>query len=174
LEVVLKKTKHIMIGLVGLILVLTTGVGIAQEPQTLSRAVLKIDRLTSGESFNIINSGFASLEGFSGIGANLFRKLIAIDFTAPLTGQKISEMLSLLGYPGKLESVDVISEKESFAYLEYKRTGSGSCGGGSCGVTPPPSSSQNNKSQPEKSLPQTGGSCCSLPVTEASQSTQDL
>jgi uncharacterized membrane protein YgcG len=135
LEDILKKTQYIIISLVGLILVLTTGLVVAQESQAkpISRAVLKIDRLTGGESFAKINSGFTPLEGYSGIGANLFRKLIAIDFTEPLTSQKISDMLSLMGYPGKLESVDIISEQESFAYIESKRSGFGSCGGGGTG-----------------------------------------
>ncbi len=170
------KKKHIILGLTGLILVLTTGLVLAEKPntKTLNRAVVKIDSLSCGGCFSTINDGLAPLEGYSGMGANLFRKLIAIDFTAPLTAEEISQTLSKVGYPGKLQSVDAISEKESFAYIDSKRSGSAYGGGACCSVTPPPVSNKKNENQPKTILPQTKGSCCTLPVPGVSQPTKDL
>jgi len=160
-----------ILGFAGLALVLIAGLAIAEKPQSqeLSRAVVKIDSLSCGGCFSTINAGLAPLEGYSGMGANLFRKLIAIDFIAPMTVEKISQTLIDLGYPGKLETVNVISKAESFAYLESKRTGfisgGGSCGGGYVGRR------SNNLDSTEKSGSYSG-SCCSLP--SGSQPTQDL
>jgi copper chaperone CopZ len=174
LEDIVKKMLHVIIGAVGFLIVLMVGLVMAQtpQPQNLSRAVIKIDSLSCGGCFSTINSGLSPLEGYSGMGANLFRKLIAIDFEAPLTAEKISQMLTKVGYPGKIEYVDAISEKESFAYLESKRTGFNS-GGGSCcsGGSLPAGSSPGNPGSSTGIAP-SGGSCCTLPGV--SQSTEDL
>lgn len=140
--------------------VLAGSIVIAQEPvqPNLNRAVIKIDSLSCGGCFSTINAGLIQLEGYSGMGANFFRKVIAVDFTAPLTPEKISKKLAEVGYPGELDSVEQISEKESFAYLESKRERfgrAGGCGVGSCGSGRPLAGPS----------PQTGGSCCDLPET---------
>jgi copper chaperone CopZ len=155
LEDNVKTTKYIILGFVGLLLILMTGLVVAENPdaQDLSRAVLKIDSLSCGGCFSTINAGLTPLEGYSGMGANLFRKLIAIDFVTPLTAQKISRTLSDMGYPGKLETVDVISQKESFAYLESKRTGFISGGGSCC----------SGKQGASDLTTAPSGSCCTLP-----------
>lgn len=167
----MKKINYIVLGFVGLVLVLTAGLVIAEKPQAqeLSRAVLKINSLTCGACFSTINAGLTPLEGYSGMGANLFRKLIAIDFIAPLTAEKISQTIFDLGYPGKLETVEAISKKESFAYIESKRTGfisrGGGCGGGYSG------SRSGNQGSSGK-IPLSSSPCC--PQTGGSQPTQDL
>jgi len=174
LEDSVKKTKHIIFGSVGLLLLLMVGLVMAEKPDTkdLSRAVLKIDSLSCGGCFSTINAGLTPLEGYSGMGANLFRKLIAIDFTAPLTPEKISQTLADVGYPGNLELVETISKKESFAYLESKRSGFSSGGGGSC-CSSGGTSSNKIRSQGSSGLPtQSGGSCCALPGV--SQPTENL
>lgn len=171
----MKKTKHIFlgsIGLIGLVLMLTAGWVMAEksQSQTLNRAVLKIDSLSCGGCFSTISKGLTSLEGYSGMGANLFRKLIAIDFAEPLTVEKISRKLSEVGYPGKLEYVDAISEKESFAYLDAKKTG-GSFGGGCCSGG---EISDRRSADPGSSIlaAPSGRSCCVLP--DVSQPTEAL
>jgi copper chaperone CopZ len=129
-----KKVKYLVMGIIGLSLVLITGIGMAQktEDQNLQRAVIKIDTLSCGGCFTTIRAGLNPVEGFSGMGTNLFRKLIAVDFSSPLTTELIAEQLKEIGYPGTLEYVDPITEKESFAYLESKRTGFTAGGGGGC------------------------------------------
>jgi len=167
--------KHIIIGFAGLVLILTAGLVMAEKPQSkdLSRAVLKIDNLSCGGCFYTINAGLTSLEGYSGMGANLFRKLIAIDFAPPLTAQKISQTLSDIGYPGKLETVDAISQKESFAYLESKRTGFRPGGGSCCSGKGPQGNTGTGGNQGSSNLTTPpGGSCCALPGV--SQPTKDL
>lgn len=169
----MKTTKYIIFGFIGLVLILMTGLVMAEKSDTqkLSRAVLKIDSLSCGGCFSTISAGLKPLEGYSGMGANLFRKLIAIDFAAPLTAQKISQTLSDMGYPGELETVDAISQKESFTYLESRRTGFTSGGGGCCSGGRPPGSSAG--SQDSSGLtPAPSGSCCALP--NVSQPTEDL
>ena len=167
----MKKRNYIILGFAGLVLILIAGMAIAEKPQTqeLNRAVVKIDSLTCGGCFSTINAGLSPLEGYSGMGANLFRKLIAIDFVAPLTAEKISQTIFDLGYPGKLETVEAISKKESFAYIESKRTGFIS-GGGSCGGGYPGLSNGNQGSSGK--APSPSGSCC--PQSGGSQPTQDL
>ncbi len=149
----MKKTK-IILALLGLTLILIAGMVTAQEPQPsiLNRAVIKIDTLSCGGCFSTINAGLEQLEGYSGMGANLFRKLIAVDFSTPLTPEIITEKLSEVGYPGELESVEDITEKESFSYLESRRSKFGSAGGGCC----------SGGSLPGLT-PQSGASCCTLP-----------
>ena len=169
----MKTTKHIIFGFVGLVLILMTGLVMAEKSDTkeLSRAILKIDSLSCGGCFSTINAGLTPLEGYSGMGANLFRKLIAIDFAAPLTAQKISQTLSDMGYPGELETVDAISQKESFTYLESKRTGFTSGGGSCCSVRRSPGSNTGNQDS-SGVTPAPSGSCCVLP--DAYQPTKDL
>ncbi|MCF6249602.1 MAG: hypothetical protein L3J69_19930 [Desulfobacula sp.] len=131
------------------------GVGLAGQPAetNLNRAVIKINTLNRGGCFSTINSKLVDLEGYSGMGANLFRKLIAVDFQAPLTAEKISQLLIEMGYSGKFESVENISEKESFAYMQSKRSvthyGSG------CGTRPAAGQKSNVLS--------TNASCSTLP-----------
>ncbi|WP_299981493.1 heavy-metal-associated domain-containing protein [Desulfobacula sp.] len=160
----MKKITYIIFGGVGLVLVLVTGLVMAEKPQiqNLNRAVIKIDSLSCGGCFSSINAGLSSLEGYSGMGANLFRKLLAIDFTAPLTAEKLSQKLSEIGYPGKLETVDSILEKESFAYIDSKRSGLASAGGGCCGGGPSPDNNNRNQGSSNPIAP-SGGSCCALP-----------
>jgi hypothetical protein len=135
----MKLTKYTITGIIAAFLILTAGMVLAenqgeqnQKIQPLNRAVIKIDSLSNDGSFAAINAGLAPMKGFSGIGANLFRKLIAVDFAAPLTAEEIAQKISELGFLGKLESVDTISQRESFAYIETLRgSGGGGCGGGS-------------------------------------------
>ena len=162
------KINSIILGIVLSVLLLTAA--IAEKPLTrnLHRAVLKINSLSCGGCFSTINEGLAPLEGYSGMGANLFRKLIAIDFEAPLTVEKISRKIIDAGYPVTLETVEAISEKESFAYLESKRTGftsnGGSCGGGYNG-------NNNGNQNSSGKIPLPSGSCCS--PSGSSQPTKD-
>lgn len=135
---------------VGIFFVFTSTMVMAEknESKKLKRAVISIDNLTCGACFSTISSGLDPLDGYSGMGANLFRKLIAVDFSTPLTQEQITQKLTEVGYPGTVQYVENISEKESFVYLESKRSGfsSGAGGGcargassGSCCPTPPAS-----------------------------------
>jgi len=155
-----KKSNYFIIGIIILILFLTAGWVIAENPQakSLSRAVLKIDSLSCGGCFSTINSGLEPIEGYSGMGANLFRKLVAIDFEAPLTPEKITQKITEVGYPAKLETVDAISEKESFAYIESMRTGFTS-GGGTCGGGY--NNDNSGKTNSTGRISSASGSCCS-------------
>ena len=122
------------------VILVAAGSGLAEKKEkdsALQRAIIKVESITCGGCFSTINAGLSEMEGFSGIGANLFRKMIAVDFTAPMTVEKISEKLNEIGYPGKLETLEAVTEKQSFAYLQSKRSGFGS-GGGCCstGQTP--------------------------------------
>lgn len=161
----MKKKNYIILGFAVLVMFLMAGLVLAEKPLNgdLSRAVLKIDRLSCGGCFPTISAGLTPLEGYSGMGANLFRKLIAIDFTAPLTAKKISETLVELGYPGKLETIDTISKKESFAYLESKRTWDASGGGSCCSGSSLPVDNGNISQAPSSLIPSQDSSCCVLP-----------
>lgn len=92
----------------------------------IQRAVFKVENLTCGGCFYTINNGLKPLEGFSGMGANLFRNLVAVDFVAPLTPDAIREAISGLGYPAVVQSVEPVTEQEAFA----GRSSGGCCGGG--------------------------------------------
>lgn len=150
------RTKYLTLAAVILFLS-ANGLVMAQknEAKKLNRAVIRISTLTCSACFSTISAGLDTLNGYSGMGANLFRKLIAVDFSPPLTQEQISQKLTEVGYPGKIEYVDSIFENESFAYLESKRSGfssaGGSCargkgsGGGSCCPTPPASGSVPEK-----------------------------
>lgn len=117
-------------GTVGVMLLFAGDGAIAEKQgaELVQRAVIKIDNLTCGGCFNAINGGLGSLKGYDGMGTNLFRKLIAVDFKSPLTVEEITKKLSDLGYPGTVESVDPVQEKETFAYLESLRNSSGQAG----------------------------------------------
>ena len=129
-----------VIGLIGLFLILGAVQVTAEktDPGSIQRVVIKIDSLSCGGCFNAISAGLSPLTGYSGMGTNFLRKLIAVDFTGPLTVEEISQKLAEAGYPGTVETIESIPEKESFAYLESKRTGFKS-GGGSCCTIPKPS-----------------------------------
>lgn len=133
--------------------------------KSIQRAVFKVENLTCGACFTNINEGLAPLEGFSGMGANLLRNLVAVDFVGPLSADQIKAAITKKGYPATLESVEPIMEKESFAYLNKNQKGlAGS--GGCCSRGNGPVASQKTlpqgQTQPQNGLP-AGGSCCSLP-----------
>lgn len=119
----------------------------------LQRAVFKIENITCGSCFSKINASLTPLEGVSGMGANLFRKRVAVDFIGSLSPEEIGQAITKAGYPATLESVDSILEKESFAFLNARQKGQGfgggccSGGGGLSKLQPPPDTGQ-------------GGSCC--------------
>lgn len=173
----MKKISMFIIGCVGLALVLTAGFVMAEKDrsQPLNRAIIKIDSLSCGSCYSVINAGLGNLDGFSGMGANLFRKLIAVDFSAPLTQADIGKKLSDMGYPGELKSVEPISEKKSFAYIESKRSQfsayGGGCRGGSCGGRYAGNSIDRG---PEPRVVPSAGSCCRIPNAGASVSRESL
>ncbi|MBU0969753.1 MAG: heavy-metal-associated domain-containing protein [Proteobacteria bacterium] len=121
------------------------------------RAVFKVENLTCGACFSNIRAGLAPLDGYSGMGANLFRKRVAVDFEGPLSADKIEKTITAKGYPATLESVGPIMEKESFAYLNTRQKGPGS-GGGCCRGGDPVA---DPSPTPPGGLPG-NGSCCSL------------
>ena len=131
---------------------------------TIQRAVFKVENLTCGGCFTNINGGLAPLEGFSGMGANLFRNQVAVDFVGPLSADQIKAAITKKGYPATLESVEPIMEKESFAYLNrnQKGPGSGSCCSGGNDPLANQGTLPQGQTLPQNGLP-TGGSCCSLP-----------
>ncbi len=134
----MKTIKYLITAALGLSLVLATGPVTAEKAGfgSLQRAVIKIDTLSCGGGFNTISEGLSPLKGYSGMGMNLFRKLIAVDFAEPLTVEEISKTLSRVGYPGTVESVEPVSEKESFAFLDKQKTLAGSGRGGGCCMLP--------------------------------------
>jgi len=146
----------------GAVLFWTIGIVTAGDTKdgATQRAVFKVENLTCGACFSNIRAGLTPLEGFSGMGANLFRKLVAVDFAGPLSADEIGKAITAKGYPATLESVDPIMEKESFAYLNTRQKGPGSGGGCCSGGNPVADPSQI----PQGGLPG-GGSCCSLPTT---------
>ncbi len=124
--------------LAGLILILASAVvtagNIRKDPQDarVNRAVFQVENLTCGACFSKINQALGSIDGFSGMGANLLRKMVAVDFNPPLTPEKIGKIITGLGYPASLDTVGPLEEKETFAYMKSRRSGiSGGCCGGS-------------------------------------------
>jgi len=145
--------------------VMVSGVVIAEKTQkgSLERAVLKVDNLSCGGCFTTINQRLNTLEGFSGFGANLLRKIIAVDFVAPLTSEAIAKTITDSGYPATIESISEISEKESFAYIQKKRalySGNNGLGQGNCCSTGSSVQTSGNTSQNKTSYNSGGGSCC--------------
>ena len=159
------KIKRVLIGLIGLFLVLAAGSVAAEDTQSpnLSRAVLKIESMSCGGCLSTIGSGLSPLEGYLGMGANLSRKLVAVDFAAPLTAEKITQTSSETGYPATLETVEAITEKESFAFTDPTRRGTKGGGGGCCSGGAA-AAKKDNTNQGSPSLnPPTRGACCPLP-----------
>jgi copper chaperone CopZ len=168
LGVILKKV-HILIILVALLSVFViSGIVIAdnQGKSQLKRAIFTVGNLSCGGCFTTINQSLTPKEGFSGFGANLFRKLVAVDFLPPLTAEAIAKIITDQGYPAKIESVQDISEKESFAVVNAKRNLYSGCGGGgqsSCGG--PPTTTTTSATQNQTPYNSGGGSCCAVPPT---------
>ena len=165
----MKKLNFLIVIVLALSIVAISGMVIAEKNDTnvLKRAVLKVDNLSCGGCFTTINQSLTPMEGFSGFGANLLRKLIAVDFVPPLTSEAIAKTITESGYPAKLESTSDITEKESFAYIQQKRnlySGNDGQGKGSCCSVNSVSSSAPN---PTVDTPQNmtsynsgGSSCC--------------
>lgn len=130
---------------------------------SLKRVVLKVENLSCGGCFAIISEALTPLEGYSGMGTNLWRKLIGVDFGAPLTSDQIVKTISDLGYPATIQSVDPVSQEESFAQLEVLRGSGSGCGGGSgtCGAGAVKTGGlPQTEKRPVKGA---GSSCCSVP-----------
>lgn len=133
----MKKLNFLIVLALAFSIIAVSGIVTAEknDANVLKRTVLKVDNLSCGGCFTTISQSLTSMEGFSGFGANLLRKLIAVDFVPPLTPEAIAKTITESGYPAKLESTNNISEKESFAYIQKKRnlyTGSNGLGKGSC------------------------------------------
>ena len=133
----MKKLNFLIVLALALSIVAVSGIVIAEkkDANVLKRTVLKVDNLSCGGCFETISQSLTPMEGFSGFGANLLRKLIAVDFVPPLTPEVIAKTITESGYPAKLESTSNITEKESFVYIQQKRnlySGSDGQGQGSC------------------------------------------
>ena len=165
----MKKLNFLIVLAIALSIVAVSGMVIAEknDANVLQRAVLKVENLSCGGCFTTINQSLSPMEGFSGFGANLLRKLIAVDFIPPLTPEVIAKTITESGYPAKLESTSNITEKESFAYIQQKRnlyTGSNGQGKGNCCSVNSVSSSAPNPtvdtSKNRTSYNSGGSSCC--------------
>lgn len=173
----IKKSLALMSGLA---LMLCTALVIAQAaqkqeavpaegpPAKVQRAVFAVENLTCGACLNKINAALGPVEGFSGMGANLFRKMVAVDFIAPLAPEKIGTVITELGYPATLDSVESLTEKETFAYMRSQRRGGGYGGGGCCGGSPTAAVSA------ESQCPGTGAGCSLPQGTAATDSAKDI
>lgn len=164
----MKKLNFLIVLAIALSIVAVSGMVIAEknDANVLQRAVLKVENLSCGGCFTTINQSLSPMEGFSGFGANLLRKLIAVDFIPPLTPEVIAKTITESGYRAKLESTSNITEKESFAYIQQKRnlyTGSSGLGKGSCCSVSNVSSSTPNpavNTSPNRTSYNSGGSSC--------------
>ena len=118
----MKKLNFLIVLTLALSIVAVSGIVMAdkKDAKVLKRTVLKVDNLSCGGCFATINQSLTPMEGFSGFGANLLRKLIAVDFVPPLTPEVIAKTITESGYPAKLESTSNITEKESFVYIQQK------------------------------------------------------
>ena len=163
------KKVHVLIILAAVIGVFVVSGFVLAENKTageLKRAIFNVDNLSCGGCFTNINQSLTPIEGFSGFGANLFRKLVAVDFLPPLTAEAIAKTISDQGYPATIESVQNITEKESFAVVHAKRNLYSGCGGGgqsSCGN--PPATIATSATQNTAPYNSGEGSCCATPPT---------
>jgi copper chaperone CopZ len=133
-EEIVKTITYLILGAAGFFVLFAVDRVLAEKIEAggIRRAVIKIDTLSCGGCFNTISQGLSQLKGYSGMGMNLFRKRIAVDFTEPLTAEEIIRTLSQAGYPGTVETVEAVPEKEAFAYPDQKRTDAGPGRGGCC------------------------------------------
>ena len=157
----MKKISLLIASLVvaGAVFIWASGIVTAENKGegTTQRAIFKVENITCGACFSNINAGLVPLEGFSGMGANQFRKRVAVDFTGSLSAEEIRQAITKAGYPATLESVDPILEKESFAFLNARQKGQGQGFGGGCC-----SGGGLSKLQAQSGASQ-GGSCCVRP-----------
>ncbi len=171
------KKSHLLIAIgSALVIFLISGIVLAEKKDitSIKRVVLKIESLSCGGCFTTINNSLTPLEGYSGMGANLWRKLVAVDFVSPLTSEQIAKTVTQSGYPATIEYVDNIAQKESFAYQRSQRSGYGA-GGGCCpGGGGSPTGSQTPGSGGSKLPYPAGGSCGGCPVAGQPQPQTNL
>lgn len=132
------------------------------------RAIFKVENLTCGACLSKINAQLESMEGFTGMGANLLRKMVAVDLVAPLTPEQVTAAITNLGYPATLDTVDAVGEKETFAYMQSRRRGSGYGSGGCCGTGTAPAAAVQCPGGGQ------AGSGCILPQTAPPAQTKDI
>ena len=169
MEVILKKQLLIFLAVTAMAIVIpVTIMAQNKDDVQLKRAILKVENLSCGGCFNIINQSLSSIEGYKGFGANLFRRIIGVDFSAPLTPEEIAKTVTDAGYPARVTSVEEILEKQSFAKLQTARAAYSGCGGGGtrgCGGAAPSVQSNRAPSQNRINNQTYGGSCCAVPPT---------
>ena len=159
------KKVHVLVILVAVLTVFAVSELVIAENKDmgeLKRAIFNVENLSCGGCFSTINQSLTPIEGFSGFGANLFRKLVAVDFLPPLTAEAIAATITDQGYSATIESVQDITEKESFAVVHAKRNLYSSCGGGGQkGCSGPPATAIKTQNQ---TIYNSGGrSCCDIP-----------
>lgn len=96
-------------------------------PVLLHRAVFTVNAVRCTSCFHAITARLSGMNGFSGMGINLFRKKAAVDFTGPLTPQQIQQAIVGLGFPAGLVSVSPVAKEKSFAHLTARQAPSPGC-----------------------------------------------
>ncbi|GEM_PF-3554563 len=153
----MKKFYFLVLFTVMVIVPALSGFVTAGNGQELKRVILQVDNISCGGCFTNISQTLAPLQGFSGVGANLLKKVVAVDFTPPLTAETIAKTISNQGYPATIESVRDITEKESFAIVQARRNRYRGCGAQeSCG----------RFIQGRTSYQYGGSQCCGVPDTD--------
>ncbi len=132
------------------------------ETSQLHRVTLKVDNLSCGGCFATISGALTPLDGYSGMGTNLWRSLVGVDFTDPLTAKQISQVVTNLGYPSTIVDVEPIDARASFAKIQAYRGGCGASGQSGCGAAGGTCTrSGQGTTGGQRGI---GGSCCSTPA----------
>jgi copper chaperone CopZ len=96
-----------------------------------TRSTFKVENLSCGSCLSKINYELKEYEGMVGMGADLLKGLVTVDYKAPLTGDHIASVITALGYPATLldESEVADLQEEPEGHDQQKNSAGPGCSG---------------------------------------------
>ena len=90
---------------------------------TVNRTIMKVDKLTCGSCLRAISQKLSTIDGISGMGADLSRGLVAVDHLKTLESDKVAEAITSIGYPAKVLVKTQNSQRRHFFDMHASRIG---------------------------------------------------
>ena len=94
----------------------------------LARTTMKVDNLYCGACLTHINAALKKVAGFDGMRGDLTKGVVQVDHQTFLTGKKIADTITEIGYPATIVSQSNITSQNSFSSQPQTNPASNCCG----------------------------------------------
>ncbi len=94
----------------------------------LARTTMKVDNLYCGACLTHIDATLKEVAGFDGMRGDLTKGVVQVDHQTSLSGEKIADTITKLGYPATIVSQSNITDQDSFSSRPQVNPASNCCG----------------------------------------------